>query len=118
MSQTYYTPLAIAGQGIKAVHQRPFCANEDSQIVGRFDAATAWATYPKLELSPPHCHVAIILDIDSTEGLDDAPGKSWWGGNPTPAPNWMVVNSRAKTPTRRPGGIHAVYALEGTRSTA
>ena len=112
MSQSHYTPLAIAGQGIKAVHQRPFCANEDSHIVGRFDAATAWATFPKLELSPPHCHVAIILDVDSTEGLDDAPGKSWWGGNPTPAPNWMVVNTRPRSATRRPGGIHAVYALE------
>ena len=112
MSQDYFTPAAIAGQGIKAVHQRPFCANEDSHIVGRFDAETAWATFPKLELSPPHCHVAIILDIDSTEGLDDAPGKSWWGGNPTPAPNWMVVNTRPATPQRRAGGIHAVYALE------
>ena len=75
MSQDYFTSAAVAGQGIKAVHQRPFCANEDSHIVGRFDAATAWATFPKLELSPPHCHVAIILDIDSTEGLDDAPGE-------------------------------------------
>ena len=112
MSQDYFTSAAVAGQGIKAVHQRPFCANEDSIIVGRFDPATAWATFPKLELSPPHCHVAIILDVDSTEGLDDAPGKPWWGGNPTPAPNWMVVNTRPATPQRRPGGIHAVYALE------
>ena len=51
MSQDYFTSAAVAGQGIKAVHQRPFCANEDSHIVGRFDAATAWATFPKLELS-------------------------------------------------------------------
>ena len=112
MPGTYYIPQAIAEQGVKAVHPYPFCANEDSHIVGRFDAATAWATFPKLELSPPHCHVAIILDVDSTEGLDDAPGKSWWGGNPTPAPNWMVVNSRARTARRRPGGLHCVYALE------
>ena len=112
MSRDYYRPQAVARQGLQAVHQRPFCANEDSHIVGRFDAATAWATFPKLELSPPHCHVAIILDIDSTEGLDDAPGKSWWGGNPTPAPNWMVVNTRPATPQRRAGGIHAVFSIE------
>ena len=112
MSQDYFTSAAVAGQGIKAVHQWPQCAGEDSIIVGSFDAATAWATFPKLQLQPPHCHVAIILDVDSTEGLDDAPGKPWWGGNPTPAPNWMVVNTRPATPQRRPGGIHAVYALE------
>ena len=112
MSRDYYRPQAVARQGLQAVHQRPFCANEDSHIVGRFDAKTAWATFPKLELSPPHCHVAIILDIDSTEGLDDAPGKSWWGGNPTPAPNWMVVNTRPATPQRRAGGIHAVFSIE------
>ena len=112
MSRDYYRPQAVARQGLQAVHQRPFCANEDSHIVGRFDAETAWATFPKLELSPPHCHVAIILDIDSTEGLDDAPGKSWWGGNPTPAPNWMVVNTRPATPQRRAGGIHAVFSIE------
>ena len=112
MSQTHYTPQAVSEHGIAAVHQRPFCANEDSHIVGRFDAETAWATFPKLELQPPHAYAAILLDIDSTEGLDDAPGKSWWGGNPTPAPNWMVVNTRPGTPERRPGGIHLVYALE------
>ena len=113
MSRTKSTiPQELREHGIAAVHQRPFCANEDSHIVGRFDASTAWETFPKLELSPPHCHVAIILDIDSTEGLDDAPGKSWWGGNPTPAPNWMVVNTRPATPQRRAGGIHAVYSLE------
>ena len=113
MSRTKSTiPQELREHGIAAVHQRPFCANEDSHIVGRFDAKTAWATFPKLELSPPHCHVAIILDIDSTEGLDDAPGKSWWGGNPTPAPNWMVVNTRPATPQRRAGGIHAVFSIE------
>ena len=113
MSRTYYNiPQELREHGIAAVHPRPFCANEDSHIVGRFDAQTAWATFPKLELSPPLCHVAIILDIDSTESLDDAPGKSWWGGNPTPAPNWMVINTRPRSATRRPGGIHAVYALE------
>ena len=43
MPGTYYIPQAIAEQGVKAVHPYPFCANEDSHIVGRFDAATAWA---------------------------------------------------------------------------
>ena len=80
--------------------------------MGRFDAEYAWANFPKLELQPPHAYASIILDVDSTEGLDDAPGKPWWGGNPTPAPSWMVVNTRPATPTRRAGGIHAVYALE------
>ena len=113
MSGTKSTiPRELREHGIAAVHPYPFCANEDSHIVGRFDAQTAWADFPKLELQPPHCHVAIILDVDSTEDLDDAPGKPWWGGNPTPAPNWMVVNTRPATPQRRPGGIHAVYALE------
>ena len=101
MSPTYFTPQAVSEQGILAVHQRPWCANEDSHIVGRFDAEYAWANFPKLELQPPHAYASIILDVDSTEGLDDAPGKPWWGGNPTPTPSWMVVNTRAATPTRR-----------------
>ena len=104
MSRNYYRPQAVARQGLQAVHQRPFCANEDSHIVGRFDAKTAWATFPKLQIQPEHAYAAILLDIDSTEGLDDAPGKSWWGGNPTPAPNWMVVNTRPRSATRRPVG--------------
>ena len=112
MSQNKYTPQAVAEQGIKAVHQWPNCANEDSHIVGRFDAKTAWATFPKLELQPPHAYAAIILDCDSIEDLNDAPGKPWWGGNPTPAPSWMVVNTRPRSATQRAGGIHAVYALE------
>ena len=112
MSHTYFTPQAVSEQGIKAVHQRPFCAGEDSHIVGRFDAPYAYANFPKLELNPAHAYAAIILDCDSTEGLDDAPGKPWWGGTPTPAPSWMVVNTRPRSTTRRAGGIHCVYALE------
>ena len=113
MSQTESTiPLELREHGIAAVHQWPLCANEDSHIVGRFDAETAWETFPKLELQPPHAFVAIVLDCDTIEDLDDAPGKPWWGGNPTPAPSWMVINSRPETSPRRPGGIHAGYALE------
>ena len=51
MSRTYFTPPEVAGQGVKAVHQWPDCANEDSHIVGRFDAKYAYATFPKLELT-------------------------------------------------------------------
>ena len=98
--------------GIAAVHPYPSCANEDSIIVGRFDSAYAFANFPKLELQPPHAYVSIILDCDSTKDLDDAPGKPWWGGNPTATPSWMVINVRPGTSQRRPGGIHAVYALE------
>ena len=113
MSQTKSTiPRELRDHGLAAVHPYPLCANEDSHIVGRFDAETAWETFPKLELQPPHVYASIILDCDSLDGLDDAPGKPWWGGNPTPAPSWMVVNTRPGTPERRPGGIHAVYALE------
>ena len=105
-------PQELREHGIAAVHPRPFCANEDSIIVGRFDSAYAFANFPKLELQPPHVYASIILDCDSTEGLDDAPGKPWWGGNPTPAPSWMVVNTRPATPQRRAGGVHAVYSIE------
>ena len=113
MERTKYTPLEVSGQGIQAVHQRPFCANEDSQIVGRFDAKTAWATFPKLELQPPHAYAAIILDCDSDSIQNlETPGKAWWGGNPSPTPSWMVVNTHPRSATRRAGGIHCVYALE------
>ena len=113
MSQTKSTiPRELREHGLAAVHPYPLCANEDSHIVGRFDAETAWETFPKLELQPPHVYASIILDCDSLDGLDDAPGKPWWGGNPTPAPSWMVLNTRPGTPERRPRGIHAVYALE------
>ena len=113
MSQTKSTiPRELREHGIAAVHPYPMCANEDSHLVGRFDTSTAWETFPKLELQPPHVYASIILDCDSIEGLDDAPGKPWWGGNPTPAASWMVINTRPGLPDRRPGGIHAVYALE------
>ena len=106
MSHNYYTPQEVAKQGIKAVHQRPFCANEDSHIVGRFDAKYAYATFPKLELNPPHVYSSIILDVDH-------PSDSGWpGGKPSIDPNWIVVNTRAETSQRRPGGLHLVYALE------
>ena len=112
MPETNYIPPEVARQGIKAVHPYPSCSNEDSIIVGRFDSAYAFANFPKLELQPPHAYVSIILDCDSTKDLDDAPGKPWWGGNPTPTPSWMVINTRPRTATRRAGGIHAVFALE------
>ena len=105
-------PKELREHGIAAVHPHPFCANEDSHIIGRFDSEYAWEHFPKLEISPGHLHVAIVLDCDSTEGLDDAPGKPWWGGNPKPTPSWMVVNTREGTPERRAGGLHVVYALE------
>ena len=112
MPETYYIPPEVAEQGIKAIHPYPFCANEDSHIVGQFDSEYAWQTFAKLELQPPHAYCAIILDCDSTNDLDDTPGKPWWGGNPTPTPSWMVINTRPRTATRRAGGIHCVYALE------
>ena len=112
MPGNHNIPQELREHGIAAVHPYPFCANEDSIIVGRFDSAYAFANFPKLELQPPHVYASIILDCDSSEGLDDAPGKPWWGGNPTPAPSWMVVNTRPRSATRRPGGTHAVYALE------
>ena len=106
MQHADFTPQAIAEQGVKAVHQYPYCANEDSHIVGRFDSEYAWRTFPKLELNPDHLYAAIILDVDH-------PSDSGWpGGTPTPAPSWLVINTRAKAPTRRAGGLHVVYALE------
>ena len=113
MSQIYFTPHEVAEQGISAVHQRPYCAGEDSHILGRFDSEYAYATFPKLELQPPHAYAAIILDCDSDsiERLE-APGQSWWGSSPTPTPSWMVINERPRSATRRAGGIHCVYALE------
>ena len=99
-------PRELREHGIKAIHQRPFCANEDSHIVGRFDPEYAWANFPKLELQPPHVWAAIVLDCDT-------PSESGWpGGKPSIPPSWMVINTRRGTPERRPGGIHAVYALE------
>ena len=113
MPGTYYIPQAIAEQGVKAVHPYPFCAGEDSHILGRFNSLYAYANFPKLELQPPHAYASIILDCDSDsiERLE-VPGKAWWGGTPTPAPSWLVVNTRPATPQRRAGGLHVVYALQ------
>ena len=106
MEPTNYIPQAVSEQGIQAVHQRPLCANEDSHIVGRFDSEYAWANFPKLELQPAHAYAAIVLDVDH-------PTESGWpGGKPFIPPSWMVLNTRARTATRRPGGLHVVYALE------
>ena len=106
MPETYYIPPEVAEQGIKAVHPYPYCANEDSHIVGQFDSEYAWRTFPKLELNPPHAYAAIILDVDN-------PSDSGWpGGTPAPTPSWLVLNKRLKTATSRAGGLHVVYALE------
>lgn len=106
MQHADFTPPEIAGQGVKAVHPYPFVANEDSHILGRFDSEYAYANFPKIQLNPPHLYAAIILDVDH-------PSESGWpGGTPTPTPSWLVLNTRAKTPTRRAGGLHIVYALE------
>ena len=113
MPETYYIPPEVAEQGIKAVHPYPFCAGEDSHILGRFNSKYAYATFPKLELQPPHAYASIILDYDSDSIKRlEAPGKAWWGGTPAPVPSWLVVNTRPRTPTRRAGGIHCVFALE------
>ena len=112
MPHNYNIPQELREHGITAIHPHPSCAYEDSHIVGRFDSAYAFANFPKLELQPPHVYASIILDCDSTTGMDDGPGKAWWGGTPTPTPSWMVVNTRAATPERRAGGIHCVFALE------
>ena len=106
MSPTHYTPQAVSEQGIQAIHQRPLCANEDSHIVGRFDAEYAWSSFPKLELNPPHAFASILLDVDH-------PSDSGWpGGSPSIPPSWLVVNTRPATPERRAGGLHVAYALE------
>ena len=110
MPETYYIPQAIAEQGVEAVHPYPFCAGEDSHILGRFDSEYAYANFPKLELNPPHAYAAIILDVDNPS---DA---GWPSGTPTPVPSWLVLNTRAKTATRRAGGLHVVYALRSTHS--
>ena len=68
--------------------------------------STPTPTFAKLELNPPHAYAAIILDVDNPS---DA---GWPSGTPTPVPSWLVLNTRARTPTRRPGGLHVVYALE------
>ena len=106
MSRTYYIPPEVAGQGIKAVHPYPFCANEDSHIVGQFDSEYAYANFPKIQLNPEHLYAAIILDCDT-------PSESGWpGGTPDPAPSWLVVNTRPRSATRRAGGLHVVYSIE------
>ena len=106
MQDNYNIPQALKEHGIAAIHQRPFVANEDSHIVGRFDAEYAWANFPKLELNPPHAFASILLDVDH-------PSDSGWpGGSPSIPPSWLVVNTRPGTPQRRPGGIHVAYALE------
>ena len=93
MPETYYIPPEVAEQGIKAVHPYPYCANEDSHIVGQFDSEYAWRTFPKLELNPPHAYAAIILDVDN-------PSDSGWpGGTPAPTPSWLVLNKRLRTAT-------------------
>ena len=99
-------PKELREHGIAAVHPRPCCANEDSHIIGRFDSAYAFATFPKLEIQPPHVYASIVLDCDT-------PSESGWpGGKPSIPPSWLVINTRPETPERRPGGLHAVYALE------
>ena len=106
LPETYYIPQAIAEQGVSAVHPYPFCAGEDSHILGRFDSEYAYANFPKLELNPPHAYAAIILDVDNPS---DA---GWPSGTPTPVPSWLVINTRPRTATSRAGGIHCVFALE------
>ena len=106
MSHFNYTPPEVANQGVRAINQFPQCANEDSHIVGRFDAKKAWATFVKLEINPAHIFTTICLDVDEPSE------KGWPGGQPAIQPNWIVVNTRPRSATRRAGGLHLVYSIE------
>ena len=87
--------------------------SEPGTAARSLDSVSVSGTAVTLTLQPPHAYAAIILDCDSDsiERLE-APGQSWWGSTPTPTPSWMVVNTHPRTPTRRAGGIHCVFALE------
>ena len=104
---TRYIPQEVSGQGIKAVHQRPWCANEDSIVIARFDAATAWETYPKLELQPPHAFASIILDVDTpSEG-----GLAW---RQAVSSTIMDGGQRAPRDTREPSWGHSLCLCFGS----
>ena len=88
-------------------HPYPFVANEDNHILGRFDSEYAYANFPKIQLNPEHLYAAIILDVDH-------PSDSGWpGGTPTPAPSWLVLNTRGQDPhTPRWGSSRREQGLE------
>ena len=51
-----------------------------------------------------------MINWSNCPEVESVPGKSWWGGTPTPAPSWMVINERPRSATRRAGGVHLVFS--------
>ena len=93
-----FIPHLLAERGLAEVHQYPLCLDGQKRAVGRRPAAEAWADYPRIELQPPNCYAAILLDVD------DPREAGWPGGKPAILPTWIV---QADT-----GKMHVGYALE------
>ncbi len=99
----YWVP---EGLGLKAVHQRPYVADDNKIIVGRRGIIEAWRDWHRLEINPPHAYAALLFDVDapSERGWADVP----WYFHRVPkgtTPSWIVHNLAN-------GHMHVGYALE------
>ena len=93
-----YIPPTLAERGLAEVHPYPLVLDDDKHARGRRPAAEAWGTYPRIELQPPNCYSAILLDVDEPRQA------GWPGGKPSILPTWLVMAES--------GRMHLGYALE------
>ena len=94
-----YIPPQFRDAGIQSIHPYPLVLDDEKRPRGRRPAAVAWDTFPRVELQPPNCYAAIILDVD--EPTDEG----WPYGKPAILPTWIVQ-------ARDTGKMHVLYALE------
>ena len=94
-----YIPPQFRDAGIQSIHPYPLVLDDQKRPRGRRPAAVAWDTFPRVELQPPNCYAAIILDVDE-------PNKDGWPyGKPAILPTWIVQALDT-------GKMHVLYALE------
>ena len=98
----FFVPPELANAGIESVHPYPLVMDSDKNPRGRRPAQVAWRNFPRVELQPPHCYAAILLDIDDVEHLSEL---RWPGGKPAIPATWIVQALDT-------GKMHLGYALE------
>ena len=60
----FFVPPALAERGVNSVHPYPLVMDLEKTPKGRRPAPVAWREFPRVELQPPNCYAAILLDVD------------------------------------------------------
>ena len=108
MPETYYIPPEVAEQGIKSHPSKAILRERGLHYRRALQLRVRLRQLPQTRTQP-----ALRIRRNYPGRATHFPDSGWPGGKLLlPAPSWLVLNTRALTPTRRAGGIHCVFALE------